>query len=417
MDAEAVRQRSRGDEEAGHLFGRLGHLERLGVAERMSPAVWKLAANWQKHLRDLGERGDIVKQLHRAMRGGDPERFHTVRPGQGLPDGRGGVEERMMVGRVADKGLEDESKGIWYAVLETPTGGAYHVRLSARQAEVTRTGDLVTFGTKRDAAIRPVDRHIVEVAARGGVYELADGGGREGEARSAGARLRELERLGMVTARSPDLWNVPPDLLDRLEARRREQPPRFHLAVQPARLSLDEQARHQGPVWLDSVDRATLARQGFGAEVAVALERRQQALDALGIRADDPQRPTKLRELEEGAVGRGIQRETGWTRVEPIPSGFRGRVHPPQGDAPYLAVSDGQRFVLVPATREARACVGRTVGVSRDASGRAVVDSPEQEVDRQELARRAAGDTVARATGRKFLETVPANFSGHVQPV
>ncbi len=48
----------------------------------------------------------------------------------------------------------------------------------------------------------------------------------------------------------------------------------------------------------------------------------------------------------------------------------------PQGDAPYLAVSDGQRFVLVPATREARGCVGRVVEVSRDASGRAVVDQP-----------------------------------------
>jgi hypothetical protein len=234
---------------------------------------------------------------------------------------------------------------------------------------------------------------------------------------SAGARLRELERLGLVTARSTDVWNVPADLLERLEARHREQPPRFHLAVQP-RLSLEAQVGHQGPVWLDSVDRVTLARQGFGAEVVVALEGRQQALDALGIRADDPHRLAKLRELEERAVGKGIERETGWTWVQPSPSGFRGRVHPiSQGDVPYLAVSDGQRFVLVPATREARACVGRSVDVSRDASGRAVVDSPAREVDRQELARRAAGETVGRATGRTFLETVPANFSGVVLPV
>ncbi len=151
VDAESVRGRSRDDREAQHLFDRLGHLARLGVAERVSPGCWRLTPGWQRQLRDLGERGDIVKQLHRAMRGGDPERFHAVRPGQGLPDGRGGVDERVMVGRVAAKGLEDESKGIWYAVLETPTGGAYHVRLSARQAEVTRTGDL---GHLRDEAGR-----------------------------------------------------------------------------------------------------------------------------------------------------------------------------------------------------------------------------------------------------------------------
>jgi type IV secretory pathway VirD2 relaxase len=417
VDANAVRGRSRDDREAQHLLDRLEHLERLGVAQRVSSGEWKLAPDWQQHLRDLGERGDIVKQLHRAMRGGDPARFFAVRPGQGLPDGRGGVLEGAMVGRVAAKGLEDESKGVWYAVLETPTGGAYHVRLSARQAEVTRTGDLVTFGTRRDMAVRPVDRHIAEVAAPNGVYVLADGRKREGEARSAPARLRELERLGMVTARSPDAWNVPADLLQRLEMRHREQPARFHLAVQPAPLSLDDQIRHPGPVWLDRVDRATLAGQGFGAEVAAALERRQQALHALGIRADDPQRVAKLQALERRAVGGRMERETGWSFVEPMPGGFRGRVHSiPPGDAHYLAVSDGQRFVLVPATREARGCVGRIVEVSRDASGRAVVDSPARANERQELARRAAGEALARATGRTFLETVPVHFRGRVHP-
>jgi hypothetical protein len=221
----------------------------------------------------------------------------------------------------------------------------------------------------------------------------------------------------VVTARSPDAWNVPADLLQRLEMRHREHPARFHLAVQPTPLSLDDQVRHQGPVWLDSVDRATLAGQGFGAEVVAALERRQQALQALGIRADGPQRLAKLRDLEERAVGRRIERETGWTFVEAIPGDFRGRVHPmPQGDAPYLAVSDGQRFVLVPATREARGCVGRVVEVSRDASGSAVVDSPARAKEREELARRAAGEALACATGRTFLETVPVHFRGRVQP-
>jgi hypothetical protein len=196
----------------------------------------------------------------------------------------------------------------------------------------------------------------------------------------------------------------------------REHPPRFQLSVEQAPLTLDDQVRHQGPVWLDTVDRATLAEQGLGAEVVVALERRQQALRALGVRADDPERLAKLRALEERAVGRKMERETGWTFVEPSPKGFRGRVQPtPQADAPYLAVSEGQRFVLVAATREARGHVGRHVEVSRDELGRAVVRTPPRAHERQELARRAAGEALARATGRTFLETVPAHFAGHVQ--
>jgi len=418
VDADAVRGRSRDDREAQHLFDRLEHLERLGVAERVSSGRWQLTPSWQKHLRDLGERGDIVKQMHRAMRGGDPARFHAVRPGQGLPDGRGGLEEHALIGRVAAKGLEDESKGIWYAVLETPTGAAYHVRLSARQAEITRTGDLVTFGTKREAAVRPVDRHIAEVAARDGVYVLDRDGGQEGERRAAVARLRELERFGMVTARAPDGWNVPSDLLEQLETRDREQPARCRLSVQPERLSLDAQVRHPGPVWLDTVDRGTLTRQGFGAEVLAAAERRRRTLDELGIAADDPRRVAKLRTLEQRAVGKEIERATGWTFVEPIPGGFRGRLHPMPQDAPYLAVSDGRQFVLVPATREGRFSVGRIVDVSRDASGRVEVvpDSPARAAERQELARRAAGETLARETRRTFLVTVPPHFRGWVQP-
>ena len=68
VEAETVRGRSRDDREAQHLVDRLGHLERLGVAERVSPGGWRLTPGWQKQLRNLGERGDIVQQLHRAMR-------------------------------------------------------------------------------------------------------------------------------------------------------------------------------------------------------------------------------------------------------------------------------------------------------------------------------------------------------------
>jgi hypothetical protein len=60
--------------------------------------------------------------------------------------------------------------------------------------------------------------------------------------------------------------------------------------------------------------------------------------------------------------------------------------------------------------------VGRVVEVSRDASGRTVVDSPARADERKELARRAAGETLARATRRTFLESIPAQFAGRVQP-
>ncbi|HXX69874.1 MAG TPA: DUF3363 domain-containing protein [Polyangiaceae bacterium] len=417
VDADSIRARRGGGREGEHLLNRLEHLERLGVAERVSPGSWELAPGWQKHLRELGERGDILKQIHRAMRGGDPGRFHAVRPGQGLPDGRGGIEERVLVGRVAGKGLEDESKGIWYAVLETPTGAAYHVRLTARQAEVTRTGDLVTFGTEREPAVRPVDRRIAEEASRrGGIYKLPGDGGQDEGARSVTPRLRELERLGLVASRTPGEWNVPADLLRQLERHEQQAPTRNRLSLRPLGCSLEEQAFHRGAVWLDTMEPKDLACEGFGAEVRAALERRGEVLRELGIAPEDPQRVSKLRDLEQRTTGRDRARQTGESFVERLSGSFQGRVQPAREGAAYFAVSDGKRFVLVPDSREARSSVGRDVDIRLDANARVVIhtDGPARAAAREDLARRAIGEQLARQTRETFLPTVPDGFRGRV---
>jgi type IV secretory pathway VirD2 relaxase len=104
VDAESLARQRNGPEPA-LLVRRLKQLEGLGLAAKVAPSGWVLADDWQQSLRDLGERGDVLKQMHRALHGGDAERFHVVRPGQGLPDGRGGVSERTHVGRVVHKGL------------------------------------------------------------------------------------------------------------------------------------------------------------------------------------------------------------------------------------------------------------------------------------------------------------------------
>jgi hypothetical protein len=51
---------------------------------------------------------------------------------------------------------------------------------------------------------------------------------------------------------------------------------------------------------------------------------------------------------------------------------FVGRVQTVPRGSGYLAVSDGARFVLVPATPEARTLTGRSVEIARDAQGRVV---------------------------------------------
>jgi hypothetical protein len=87
---------------------------------------------------------------------------------------------------------------------------------------------------------------------------------------------------------------------------------------------------------------------------------------------DSPARAAERQELARRAAGETLARETGRTFLQTVPAQFGGRVQPGPAATPYLEVSDGVRFILIPSSPEARALSGRTVDVSRDAQGRFV---------------------------------------------
>ena len=200
----------------------------MRLAERISRTSWRLAEGWQKRLRDHGSRGDILQQIHAAVRG-DPSRYDAVRPGEALPP-EPGMASPVVTGRVAGKGLSDELKGTFYAVVETPAGRAYHVPLDARSAQTVGVGDLVSLATLPETAVvlwtgrsprppAPAEACSPSTPPRGS------------DAQGLARRLRDLERAGLVAAEGPARWKVPPDLFDRLAERARDAPPRYRLVV------------------------------------------------------------------------------------------------------------------------------------------------------------------------------------------
>ncbi len=87
---------------------------------------------------------------------------------------------------------------------------------------------------------------------------------------------------------------------------------------------------------------------------------------------EDPTRAAERQERARQLAGETLARETRQTFLPNVPNDFRGWVQPGPEGAPHLAISDGRRFILVPATPEARAFSGKTVDVSRDAQVRLV---------------------------------------------
>lgn len=73
---------------------------------------------------------------------------------------------------------------------------------------------------------------------------------------------------------------------------------------------------------------------------------------------------------------------TGQQFLAKAPDRFRGRLLAGPEGAPYAAVTDGARFVLVAVSREVRALAGQTIVVSRDAQGRLTIRASDRDRDR-----------------------------------
>lgn len=125
------------------LVGRAQVLERLGLAEPDGPAAWRLRPDHERTLRALGERGDIIKTLHRAM--GEPRAAAELAP-------HGEQSTDPILGRLAGRGLHEEVGGEAFVVIDGADGRAHHVRLpSLDAAGDTPVGGLVEFRPSGEA--------------------------------------------------------------------------------------------------------------------------------------------------------------------------------------------------------------------------------------------------------------------------
>ena len=111
--------------------GRLRKLESLGLADQVGPGQWALSENVEATLRELGERGDIIKRIHRSLteRGIERGAASYVLAGESL--------DVSVVGRLVDRGLDDELKGTAYAVVDGVDGRTHHIKFP----DLDATGD------------------------------------------------------------------------------------------------------------------------------------------------------------------------------------------------------------------------------------------------------------------------------------
>lgn len=341
------------------LIGRLQQLQKLELAHEVRPGQWIMRYDIEATLRAMGERGDIVRTMQRAM-GGTQQELTVFQPGKDSPE---------VVGRIVAKGLADELHDRGYLVVDGLDGKAHYLALPAR-AELADYPIGGVVETRSLSEPRAVDRSIALLAADG-LYrtdhhlalarsQAVAGQDPEALVERHVRRLEALRRAGIVERLAEGVWQVPADLPE--QGRQHDTRRLGDVAVElRTPLPLEQQVRAVGATWLDQQllgDNRELVDKGFGKEVREALRQRADFLVVQGLAERQGQRVVLARNLlatlrgrELTAAAREISAQTGM-QYRPAVEGqrvsgiYRRSVQLASGR--FALLDDGIGFSLAP---------------------------------------------------------------------
>lgn len=346
--------------------GRLRKLERMSLAEEVDTGHWRLDGELESTLRRIGERGDIIKTMHRELTGKGLARNAA----DYVVHGRSEQDTQLVVGRVVARGLTDEANDRHYLIIDGVDGRTHYVDIGKGEAtEPTPHGSIVRV-TPRNIEPRQVDRTIAEVAAaHGGRYntDIHLKHDRSAAQRFAETHVRRLETIRRATGgveREPDgTWIIAPDYLNRVSDYERQRARAEPVTVDKlSSMPLERQVGFDGATWLDqelvSVHPQPLHDAGFGRDARQAQVRRQQWLIAQGLAQEEQDRIvyranmiSVLRQRELTRVASQLSDELGLSYAEArtgdrIEGTLRRCVELAVGK--YAVIEKSREFKLVP---------------------------------------------------------------------
>lgn len=356
--------------------GRLRKLERLGLAEDLGAGQWRLAPDLETTLRRMGERGDIIKTLRREMLAQGMARA----PNDLIVHDTDAANAQPITGRVIARGLSDEVNDRHYLIIDATDGRTHYVDIGRGEAtEPTPVGSILRV-EPRATDPRPMDRHIMEIAAaHDGRYSTDihlrhDPTATEAFTETHVRRLEAMRRLTNAVTREPDgTWIIQPDHLDRVADYERAQARFNPVTVRIlSTVPLEQQITADGATWLDrelvTATPEMVRDAGFGRDIRDAQARRRQWLIAQGLAWEeqggtfyraDMLATLRRRELLHVAGQLSDELRLGYVEMRPGQpvEGVLRRIVPLAGDK--VAVIERSRdFTLVPW----RPVLGRHIG-------------------------------------------------------
>ncbi|MDX8456775.1 relaxase/mobilization nuclease RlxS [Mesorhizobium sp. VK9D] len=345
--------------------GRLRKLERMDLAAEAGTARWRLDDGLEATLRRLGERGDIIKTMHRELTSKG-----IARSAADYVVYDAGQNAEPIVGRVVARGLADEINDRHYLIVDGLDGKSHYIDIGKGEAtEPTSEGCIVRV-TPRSTEPRQVDRTIAGIAAaNGGRYNVdihlrQDPSATERFAETHVRRLEAIRRAAGGLERQPDgTWIIAPDHLDRVAEYERDRAKAEPVLVDKlSSLPLEKQVSFDGATWIDqelvSDAPETLRKSGFGRDVHEAQARRRQWLIAQGLAREEQDRIVYranmisiLRQRELNRVAGQLSSELGLSYFEAkLGDRLEGKVvrSVELASGKYAVIEKSREFTLVP---------------------------------------------------------------------
>jgi type IV secretory pathway VirD2 relaxase len=363
--------------------GRLRKLAALGLAEDIGGGRWQLAEETETTLRALGERGDIIRTMQRALGEQDMERSPAA---QRIYDPSA---DETLTGRVLARGLADEHRDRHFLIVDALDGRTHYVDIGPGDAVEPLPAGSIVCVAPRLAGVRDSDRAIAAIAAaNGGRYSAVTHLAHEPGASEAfvAAHVRRLEALRRPLAleREADgTWRIGEDFVARVEEHENRLVRRQPVAVEVlSPVPLERLPAHDGATWLD---RALAAGEdppvrdaGFGREVRSSLALRRAWLLQEGLAGEEQGRVVlgsgavaALQRRELLRVAAEVARETGSEFVGAgegvrIAGTLRRRIDLASGR--FGLIDNGREFALVPWRPVLERAIGKPVsGIVREA--------------------------------------------------
>lgn len=359
--------------------GRLRKLERMGLATEISPGRWRLDDELEATLRGIGERGDIIKTMHRELGGKGLARSAADYVVQVSQAGNTGP----IVGRVVARGLADEINDRHYLIVDGLDGKSHYIDIGKGEATGPVPDNAIVRVTSRNTEPRPVDRTVADIAEKhAGRYSVDihlthDASATERFAETHVRRLEAIRRATGNLMRDLDgTWLVAPEHLERVSAYERQRARTEPVVVDKlSAMPLERQVGFDGATWIDreliSEKPETVSSSGFGGEVREAQARRQQWLIGQGLAHEEQGKivyranmMSILRQRELTRFAGQLSQELGLTYAETrkgdrVEGTLRRSVELAAGK--YGVVENSREFTLVPWRPVLERHVGRQV--------------------------------------------------------